>query len=125
MSSESCFTKKTKKSPKAEVRSFNDDELNPFKNAKEFVQYYRAFVKNTNKDAEFGKFSFDAGQATEILDALKENHRDNKTFLNAWIRYFIENKLKGDKIYDIYKTSVKAFKETFENYNQIFYVPQS
>jgi len=103
-------------SEKVVAYTFSGD-INPFENASHFVNYYRAFLQQLNKDIRFNSYDTDAIYASQVLDLLKDQGRsNNKVFLMSWIRYFHDFKLKGNKFLKIKYTSIKAFKETFNEY---------
>jgi len=95
--------------------------VNPFKDSKEFVKYYRAFVHLYNNEAKFPLFSVDVQFAGLILDMLMDSNRKEKAFLDGWIKFYCENKLRGEKIKKPKHTSLFSFKDTFKKYNEIFY----
>lgn len=104
-------------SGKVDTYSFSGT-VEPFKNALHFVEYYRAFLRyRIQSKMKFDNFSCDAVYASQILDLLNDKGRSNKIFLNAWLYYFCEHKLKGNKSSKIKYTSIKAFKESFIEYN--------
>ena len=97
-------------------------EVEPFKDATHFMKYYRAFLlncanSNNGSKVNFDQYSADSIYATQILDLLQEQNRSNKVFLASWIRYFYDYRLKGSKALKTKYTSLKAFKESFEEYN--------
>lgn len=98
-----------------------DGEVNPFKDTKEFMRYYRAFLTmRFYKSVKFDMFRNDANYASEILDMLVSSNRNDKVFLNGWLSHFCEHKLKGTKAYKVKYTSMKALKDTFSEFNPIF-----
>jgi len=52
------------------------------------------------------------------LDRLIETGNDNKAFLIDWIEYYADHKLKGRKATWLKYTVLKAFGETFEEYDK-------
>lgn len=114
--------KKERKSKPTEskVQAYTyDGDVDPFKNALHFIKYYGALL---SQFAQGGRVSFasidsDSLYATQILDLLQEKGKSNKVFLNAWVRYFYDYKLKGGKALKTKYTSLKTFKETFEEYS--------
>jgi len=106
----------------AEVKMYRfDGEVDPFKDTREFMRYYRAFlIMKFSRSIKFDGFQNDAIYAAQILDLLIANKRNDKVFLNGWLNYFYENKLKGLKMYKTKYTSMKALKETFEQFNPLF-----
>jgi len=102
-----------------------DAEVNPFKDSREFVRYYHVFLEHcSGGSVKFEDIAVDVRYASEILDVMAENNRKDKVFLNAWLKYFFDNKLKGQKTLKEKYTGVKVFQETFEKFNAAFYVPQ-
>lgn len=98
-----------------------DGEVNPFKDAKEFMRYYRAFLTmKFFKSVNFDGYQNDAIYAAQILDILIANKRNDKVFLNGWLSHFCDQKLKGTKAYKTKYTSMKALKETFVEFNPLF-----
>ena len=92
--------------------------VDPLKNAVHFMKYYRAFLSQCAKGKiKFDQYNIDSIYATQVLDLLQDHNRCNKVFLNAWLRYFCDYRLKGHKAFKTKYTSIKTFKETFEEYN--------
>ena len=107
----------TETSSKVEAFDYKGD-VDPFKNVPHFMRYYRAFLQVIAQlRVKFDAFDIDSLYASQILDLLQDNNRSNKVFLNGWLLYFCQYKLKGKKASKIKYTSMKAFKETFEEYN--------
>lgn len=90
--------------------------IEPLKNVKSFFQYYRSMILYRNNNAKFHTYEIELGNAAVILDIIKESGHGSD-FLSAWINYYFDTKLKGDYAEKQEKTSLKAFKETFEEYN--------
>lgn len=105
-------------SQKVEVYAFSGD-VDPFKDAPNFMRYYRSFLGQLiqNNGIVFEPFNVDSIYATQVLDLLHINGRSNKVFLNSWLRYFYEYKLKGEKALKTKYTNLNAFKATFKEYN--------
>lgn len=98
----------------------------PFRDAPSLMRYYRSFLQDAMKGkVRCDNFESDAVPATEILDKLAEHHRKDKVFLNAWLKDFCDNKLKGDKAIKIKYTSMRVFKETFDQFNLKFRIPEN
>jgi len=97
-------------------------DLDPFADAAQFVRYYHAFLQQcTCGKIRFDSYSSDAHYATQVMDILVEHKRtSNKIFLNAWLRFFYEQNLKGRKALKIKYTSIQVFKDTFEQFNVRF-----
>jgi hypothetical protein len=110
--------KKSKPSDKVQAYTY-DGDIDPFKNALHFIKYYEALLSQFAQGGRisFNSISSDSLYATQILDLLQEKGRSNKVFLNAWVRYFYDYKLKGNKALKTKYTSLKNLKETFEEYN--------
>lgn len=100
--------------------------LKPFEDSNDLIKYYRAFLQQYSGNARilFGNFACDTAVATELLDLLKERGRDNKAFLDAWLEYFHDHKLKGGKIYKKESTEMRQLLYSFERFNEIYYIPQ-
>lgn len=98
-----------------------DGEVDPFKDARELMRYYRAFLTmKFSKSVNFDGFENDAPYAAQILDLLIANKRSDKAFLNGWLNHFCEHKLKGAKAYKTKYTSMKILKDTFVEFNPLF-----
>jgi hypothetical protein len=110
--------KKSKPSDKVQAYTY-DGDIDPFKNALHFIKYYSALLSQFAQGGRISCASIESDSlyATQILDLLQEKGRSNKVFLNAWVRYFYEYKLKGNKALKTKYTSLKNLKETFEEYN--------
>lgn len=97
--------------------------LNPFANSLQFMKYYRSVLQNkSGGQIVFDTMDSDATMASQILDLMEERRRD-KDFLDTWLQYFYEHNLKGQKAMKPKYTSLRCFKDTFENYNETFHVP--
>lgn len=96
-----------------------DANVDPLRDAKHFMEYYRASLQQHfhHTRIKFDGHGSDALYATQILDLLIENKRSDQAFLNGWIRYFYEYRLKGNKNNKAKYTSLKAFKDTFDEFN--------
>jgi hypothetical protein len=93
--------------------------VDPFLNSLHLVKYYRSllsYLVGLNNIA-FAPYCEDTPYAAKVLDILAEHSRSNKIFLNSWIRFFYEYKLKGEKAKKTKYTSLMAFLETFNEYN--------
>jgi len=106
-------------------------EVDPFKDSSCFVRYYRAFLRNLlakkprfyhDEKLKFASFESDVVYAGVILDLLYESQRKNKQFLDTWITDYFEHKLSGKKIRHIDKTSMRAFKESFVEFETRYLV---
>lgn len=105
-------------SPQKPIAYIYGRDVNPLDDALQFMKYYRAFIQNlTGGKAKFDDYRSDSLYATQILDMMAENKRVDKVFLDAWIRYFYDYGLKGEKSFKIKYTSLKVFKDTFEKFN--------
>ena len=98
--------------------------VDPFKNSKEFVRYYRSILYHYDNGVRFENFAVDTHSAGMILDDLGEKEKKDKTFLKSWIRFYKDYNLKGLKIYNSKHTSLKAFKESFDKFNNFYHVSQ-
>jgi len=115
-----------------ELGNFKDDSkiIKPFSSAAQFYKFYMASIKLYIKANEMGlhpKFSpydSECGVATEIMDVLRENDKEEVSFLAAWISSYCRNHLKGKKSQNIDHTSLRKFKKTFKDFSQSYYVPQ-
>jgi len=112
-----------KETPKQKKYVFNDN-VDPFLNARIFTEYYRAYIKTINNRAKLDGFSSDVRNAGIVMDLLIENNRSDKLFLNSWLKFYCENSLKGNKIFNTKYTSLYSFGKTFDQYKNIYYVPQ-
>lgn len=101
---------------KTEMSTF--DSLDPFLNCNNLISFYRKMISSFDINAKFFDFSVDRKEATELLDLLIKNNRNNDImFLKSWIKYYATMYLKGNYIYDRQKTSIKIFRESFSTYN--------
>lgn len=105
------------------------ENINPFKNGRKFVEYYRAYMINSSNEKskdykmeqiKFENMGIDAKTATEILDLLSDSGRNNHDFLKAWFSYYLDKELIGIKITTPKYTSLVALKKTFDKFNQVF-----
>ena len=103
-----------------------DKPINPTKDSSHLARYYRAFLQQHSGNAriQFDGIASDAEVAAEILDLLEDSGRKNKEFINAWLEYFYDEKLKGGKVYDSKYTSMREWRYSFERFNERFYIPQ-
>jgi len=96
-------------------------DLNPFKDARVFNSYYRGFLSfMIGNEVVFGHMDSECLFAAQILDLLIEKSRIDKVFLNAWLKYFVDTRLKGKKHLKTKYTSLKTLKDTFEKFNVLF-----
>ena len=110
----------TAKPSKPKMLMYSGDS-NPFKNAREFNSYYRSFLNFAiGKEVEFDHRESECLFAAQVLDLLIERRKDNKIFLNAWLKYFCDIHLKGKKYLKVKYTSIKKLKDTFEKFNGFF-----
>jgi len=96
------------------------ESINPFEDEPSFVRFYIYVVQAQNKTANI---KFDTTQAARIIDKLSDCGRRDKSFLKAWIEWYVVNKLRGSKIYKPKYTSLQAFGETLADYNKRFFCP--
>jgi hypothetical protein len=95
-----------------------DGIVDPFLNSLHLIKYYRSVLSYLGgSDIVFAPYNEDTPYAAKILDVLVENSRSDKIFLNSWIRYFYDYKLKGEKSKKVKYTSLMKFLETFDEYN--------
>jgi hypothetical protein len=93
----------------------------PFKNPTELTKYYRSLLRVYNSETRFYDFSSEVILAGDVLDTLIKNGRNNNIkFLNAWIRFYSINGLKGNNIFKEEKTSIRAIGQTFDSYNMSY-----
>lgn len=98
--------------------------LNPFKNCNDFMKFYKKILLMNDSSIKFFEMSAADSErklAQEILDMLiKRNRSGNVEFLKAWVQYYQRNYLKAEDASNVYKTSLKAFRDTFEKYDGIY-----
>ena len=92
------------------------ERSDPFEDPKSFFTYYKTFLRNENSGAQFYSISYQRNYASEILDMLQEDGRDSKKFLTNWMTFFYNKKLGGSKIKDKDATSLKSFRDSYEEY---------
>lgn len=109
-----------KKEVLPEVETYGTENKDPFEDPSAFVKFYRASIKMYNNAAKFYDFALEVRYAAEIMDLLLLNGRNNKKFLQAWIRSYLTFALVGNNIYKEEKTSLKTFKESFDKYNNTY-----
>jgi len=115
-----------------ELGNFKDDSkiIRPFSSASQFYKFYMAEIKiyiRANEMGLYPKFSpynSECGVATEIMDMLRENNKEEISFLSAWINSYCRIHLKGKKSQNIDHTSLRKFKKTFEDFSRSYYIPQ-
>ncbi len=120
---------KIKKPKKVAVNKTSDEvtvynyvgNIDPFLNSTHFLNYYRSVLSYLSSSNEafirFPSYSEDTPYAAKILDIMAEHSRKNKIFLNSWIKFFYDFKLKGDKSIKIKYTTLHEFMKTFDEYN--------
>ena len=99
----------------AEIGTF--EGIDPFKNCNTFIRFYRDSILFRNSCARFVSTSSERTMATEILDLLIVNHRDNVRFLKGWINFFMADRLRGNSAFNHEKTTLRAFRDTFSEFN--------
>ena len=100
-----------------------EGEIDPLRDTKSFMQYYRIFLGQClNEKITYDGYGSDSVFATDILDKMIENKKSNLSFLNAWLKWFCDNKLKGDKFSKTKYTSMKALKDTFAEFACSYYI---
>lgn len=93
-------------------------QCEPFKNSLDFLKYYRSFLRVYNSNVKLCPFHTELLCAGEILDMMILNGRNGDLrFLKFWIKFFYVNCLKGNNVFREDKTSLRAFKQTFDVYN--------
>ena len=105
----------------AEICTF--DGIDPFKNCNTFIRFYRDTVMLRHAGARFVSTSSERTMATEILDLLILNNRNNLRFLKGWINFFMADRLRGNSAYNSERTTLRAFKETFKEFNARYMEP--
>jgi hypothetical protein len=101
-----------------------DKSINPFHDAHSLMEYYKASLQHLSGkiNIPLGDIQVDSRCALEIIDLLRLSNLENKQFLNEWIKYFFEQKLKGEKIFKSKYTALSVFRYTFEAYKETYYV---
>ena len=100
-----------------EARTFSEI-ADPFKDARAFVEYYRACISLfAGCRVKFELYEIDCPEAASIMDILIGQGKTDKNYLTAWFRYFFDNKLKGHKILKSKFTSLKAVRETLVKFD--------
>jgi len=119
---ENLYKAKQKRNKSLLAKSSSFEILEPLKDATSLVKYYRLMIKKTNTAAKFEENAFvsECRFAAQILDDINSNNRDEK-FLRMWIYNYITNSLKGDNITKTEKTSIYAFRKTFNTFNVNYY----
>ena len=74
------------------------------------------------EELNFEAFAIDVRDAGVILDLMADHNRKTKEFLNAWIKYYFDDKILGRSQYK--RVSLEAFKKSFANFNDTFYVSE-
>jgi len=106
--------------PKVELISWSDEKCNPFLNAKEFFGFFKSIVSYYRPIANFCDYGREAVFAATIMDKLIDMKRDNTDFLKAWIKYYIDNFLKGNKSINSMNTSLNKFGKTLNDFSRMF-----
>jgi len=111
-------TKQRKRVPQKNVEAKFETfkSLEPMKDSKSLVQFYRSVVKSKYGDAQFHEYRVEVRHAGVILDTIKGSGHDEE-FLKSWILFFAESKLKGHNSKSKDKTSLKSLQETYSDYN--------
>jgi len=98
-------------------------DANPFFNNRKFIEYCDMVLRFFHKDIKLDSYSaINMDEAGKIMDLLKENNRNNKEFLDGWLKYYATNYLRGNKIYNTKYTGMKTIKSTFAEYNERAFV---
>ena len=96
-------------------------DMNPFDDAPTFTKFFQKNIRNFNPKAICPKISMETTDAGRILDKMIDSGRKNDNeFLFAWIKWYCEYNLKGDKIFNVKHTCIKKFGETFLDYNSTY-----
>lgn len=107
------------------VHDFADDSKSPFASIESFTKYYRDEMKSRKgDDINLNVYQTDHDFAAKIMDMMTEAKRDNLQFLNAWLKSFAEDELKGTKGRNKEYSSMKHFGSTFRQYQDRFYPSQ-
>ena len=116
------YKSKKKRNIQLLPRSNSFEVLDPLKNSASLVKFYRRMIEKNCSGALFCENSFvsECRFAAQILDDLMLNNRDEK-FLRMWIYNYITSVLKGDNATKTEKTSIHAFKKTFDLFNANYY----
>lgn len=81
-------------------------------------------IRANRKNVKFSDFSSNRKDATEVIDLMIENRRNNnKDFLRGWIMYYINTYLSPHLTNDVSKTSMLALKKTFSEFNMRYVSP--
>lgn len=108
----------------AEVSTYSMQESNPFENCNDLISLYRDMIRANRKNVKFSDFSSNRKDATEVIDLMIENRRNNnKDFLRGWIMYYINTYLSPHLTNDVSKTSMLALKKTFSEFNMRYVSP--
>lgn len=96
------------------------ESIDPFKNTKTFVSFYRSIIRSYgDMIVEFPGHGADREYAARTMDSLIDIGREKDlVFLRAWIKYYAEYKLKGDDFENYNKTSIRSFNGTLEEYQK-------
>lgn len=99
-------------------------QLKPLEEGNDLARYYRAYLQRLvgTTNIRFEKLQTDYRVAVEIVDLLRTHNVSNKEFLNTWIEYFFEHKLKGDKVLKTKYTSLRVFQYTFDRFKEASYI---
>jgi hypothetical protein len=115
--------KKKGSTPSVPQQERFNESINPFEDGDSFTKYYRASLANIlgTTNIRFDTIECDRAMGLEIIDLLRTHNRQDKSFVNAWIKNFVEVKLKGEKCLKSKYTSMRAFRNTFERYRETHY----
>ena len=99
--------------------------LQPLEKGPDLIKYYKAYLQGLagTINIKFEEVQIDSGTSVEIIDLLRIHGVKNKDFLDAWIEYFYEHRLKGDKISKDKYTALRVFRYTFDRFKETYYVP--
>jgi len=100
-----------------------EGEINPLEDTRSFMKYYRIFLEYClGQKVTFDGYSYDSVFATDILDLMIISGKNNMSFLNAWLKWYCDTKLKGIRVQRVKYTSMKAFKDTFVVFADSYFV---
>ena len=100
-----------------------EGEIDPLEDTRSFMKYYRIFLEQClGQKITFDGYSYDSVFATDILDLMIISGKSNMSFLNAWLKWYCDTKLKGIRVQKVKYTSMKAFKDTFIVFADAYFV---
>jgi hypothetical protein len=119
-------SKASQEIPDTQTASWSLD-IDPFENCNCFIRFYKARIRyklNHNPDIVFSSHKADISFACEILDIFvdKSGIEDKRLFLQGWIDYYARRYLLDDRKKNPAHTSLRAFKNTFDEYNRVSFL---